>query len=497
MDTIASLKYIIPELLLTTLVVVVIVMDLLLRKGKELRAGYLTLWGSLFILAYLIFSPAEIHSLFEGTIVVDPFARFFKIVAMGAVVLTVWITFYTESLRHYFRSEFWILLLIGTLGIFLVVSSIDLLMIYISFELLSLMSYILTGYLLKDARSNEASLKYLIYGAFSSGLMLFGFTWLYGLTGTLRIDEIHSAFQNGLLDGNSLALVVSFILIIAGLGYKIAAVPFHFWSPDVYEGAPTPFTAFLSVAPKAAGFALLIRILNLVFSGEGALANEFWQMIPETNWTMFVAILSVASMTLGNFVALQQTGIKRLLAYSSIAHAGYMLMAVVVLSQAGISAVMYYFIVYLLMNFGAFFTAIAVENRSGDDKIASFAGLGYRAPLMGVMMTLFMFSLTGLPPTAGFIGKFYIFASVIQAGNQWYWLAVVGILNSVVSLWYYARVIITMYSTNQEYDSSPLLVERPLVFILIILAIPTLLLGVYWAPVYDFVLNSLHFFLPI
>ncbi len=497
MDTIASLKYIIPELLLTGLIVVVIVADLLLRKGRELRAGYLTLWGSLFILAYLIFSPAEIHSLFEGTIVVDPFARFFKIVAMGAVVLTVWVTFHTESLRSYFRSEFWILLLIATLGIFLVVSSIDLLMIYISFELLSLMSYILTGYLLKDARSNEASLKYLIYGAFSSGLMLFGFTWLYGLTGSLRIDEIHIAFQNGLLDGNGLALVVSFILIIAGLAYKIAAVPFHFWSPDVYEGAPTPFTAFLSVAPKAAGFALLIRVLNLVFSGENALAAEFWQMIPETNWTLFVAILSVASMTLGNFVALQQTGIKRLLAYSSIAHAGYMLMGVVVLSQAGISAVMYYVIVYLLMNFGAFFTAIAVENKSGDDKIASFAGLGYRAPLLGVMMTLFMFSLTGLPPTAGFIGKFYLFAAVIQAGNQWYWLAVVGILNSVVSLWYYARVIITMYSTDQEYDAAPLIVERSLAFILIILAIPTLFLGIYWAPLYDFVLNSLHFFLPI
>lgn len=497
MEPIASLKYFIPELFLLGLILVVIVTDLIVKRSKAERSGYVALGGSLILLVILLGSIPDIHSLFGGTIVTDPFGHYFKILATAALFFTIWASLHTKSLKEYNRSEFWSLLMIAVLGIYLLASAIDLIVIYLSFEMLSLMSYALTAYLLKDSKSNEAALKYVIYGAFSSGMMLFGMTWLYGLTGTLRIDEINLFWQNGAFEGSYLALIIALILMLVGMGYKTAAVPFHFWSPDVYEGAPTPFTGFLSVAPKAAGFAILIRILNTVFSGAGSLNAEVWPIITQTNWTMIIAIISVATMTLGNFVALQQENLKRMLAYSSIAHAGYMLMGLVVVSNSGLFAILYYLAIYLLMNLGAFFMAIVIHNATGRDNISDFAGFGYRAPLLGVLMTIFMFSLTGLPPTAGFIGKFYLFAALIQSGNQWYWLAVVAILNSVVSLWYYVGVVIKMYSTTQEYDQAPIKTCASMTTLLVILAIPTLLLGLYWMPLQNLVRTSLRFFLPI
>ena len=228
---------------------------------------------------------------------------------------------------------------------------------------------------------------------------------------------------------------------MVGFGYKISAVPFHFWTPDVYEGSPTTITAYLSVAPKAAGFALLIRFFNQVFGDGTAMTTESWMAVNNLPWPQLMAVLAAATMTVGNLVAIQQNSVKRMLAYSSIAHAGYMMMALPLMSQSGIYGIMIYVFVYLFMNLGAFFVLIYVQSEIGGETCDDFNGLGWKMPFIGIVMTLFMVSLTGLPPTAGFIGKFYIFASVIEAGSQYYWLAFVGVVNSVVSLYYYIRVV--------------------------------------------------------
>ena len=374
---------------------------------------------------------------------------------------------------------------------FLMVSAIDLIMVYLSIEVVSISSFILAGYLKKDQRSNESSLKYVIYGAFSSGLMLFGLSILFGLTGTTKFFEIQNALA-GLDTSSHFALIIASIFILAGFGYKISAVPFHFWTPDVYEGAPTPVTAYLSVAPKAAGFALLIRFFHVLFTDAGLLL-ESENVISTIPWPQVLAGISVATMTLGNLVAIQQSSVKRMLAYSSIAHAGYMLMAMPILSGNGVFAIMIYLVMYLFMNLGAFFVVIVVKNKTGGETFEDFRGLGWEMPLVGIVMALFMFSLTGIPPTAGFIGKFYIFAAVIKAGPSFYWLVFAGAVNSVISLYYYMHVVKVMFfeGDSKEEHVFPSRLESTLI---IALAVPTLLLGVYWAPIAEWITNSLRFF---
>jgi NADH-quinone oxidoreductase subunit N len=334
-----------------------------------------------------------------------------------------------------------------------------------------------------------------IYGAFSSGIMLFGLSILFGITGSTKFFAIKDALQGAGPDV-ILAVLLASIFILAGLGYKISAVPFHFWTPDVYEGAPTPITAYLSVAPKAAGFALIIRFFNVVLTTPNAFLEGEWLASLNLPWPQLLAVLSVLTMTLGNLVAIQQKSVKRMLAYSSIAHAGYMLMALPTLSYQGVYAIMLYVVMYLFMNLGAFFIVIYVKGQVGGETFDDFQGLGWRMPVVGVTMTIFMFSLTGVPPTAGFIGKFYLFAAVIKSGPHLYWLAIVGALNSVVSLYYYLRVVKAMYLQGEP--SATLVVPRPLMLILLIaLAVPTVLLGIYWAPVANWVSNSLNLFTQV
>jgi NADH-quinone oxidoreductase subunit N len=376
-------------------------------------------------------------------------------------------------------------------GMFLMVSAIDLIMVYLSIEVVSIASFILAGYLKKDQRSNESSLKYVIYGAFSSGLMLFGLSILFGLTGTTKFFEIQNVLA-GLDVSSHFALIIASIFILAGFGYKISAVPFHFWTPDVYEGAPTPVTAYLSVAPKAAGFALLIRFFHVLFTDAGLLL-ESENVISTIPWPQVLAGISVATMTLGNLVAIQQSSVKRMLAYSSIAHAGYMLMAMPILSGNGVFAIMIYLVMYLFMNLGAFFVVIVVKNKTGGESFEDFRGLGWEMPLVGIVMALFMFSLTGIPPTAGFIGKFYIFAAVIKAGPAFYWLVFAGAVNSVISLYYYMHVVKVMFFEGESKKKLlfPSVLESTLI---ITLAVPTLLLGIYWTPIAEWITNSLRFY---
>jgi NADH-quinone oxidoreductase subunit N len=308
--------------------------------------------------------------------------------------------------------------------------------------------------------------------------MLYGISLLYGLTGTLNIYEISKILAAG--SPLPLTLFVAVLLITAGFGYKIASVPFHFWAPDVYEGAPTPITAFFSVGPKAAGFAMLLRFFNSGLATPASPDGTEWYAVANLNWPQLLSVIAAATMTLGNLVAIVQNNVKRLLAYSSIAHAGYTLMGAVLLTKEGVFATMFYLVVYYLMNLGAFLVVIVFQQLVGSERIQDYRGLGFRAPAVAVAMTIFLFSLTGIPLTAGFIGKFYLFAALIKGGSQYYWLVIVAGLNSVVSLYYYARIIKAMWLEKSEEELPELPVSMAAVVLVFVLAAPTIIFGLYW-----------------
>ena len=325
--------------------------------------------------------------------------------------------------------------------------------------------------------------------------MLYGLSIIFGLTGTTKFFEIRDAIAT--LDSSSnLALTLSTIFVLAGFGYKISAVPFHFWTPDVYEGSPTPITAYLSVAPKAAGFALMIRFFNQVLVESDSLSTIGWYADVSFAWPGLLGVISVVTMTMGNLVAIQQNSVKRMLAYSSIAHAGYMLMVFPTISSEGVFAVMIYLVMYLFMNLGAFFVLIYVAQKEGGENFEHFSGLGWRMPIVGIVMTVFMFSLTGLPPTVGFIGKFYLFVAIINAGPSFYWIAFFGAINTVVSLYYYMRVVKTMYLDGKPSEE---IIVPPfsMTLIFFVLAIPSVFFGIYWTPILNWVKDSLLFFVQI
>jgi len=492
MNNLQSLNYYWPELILVTIIITAIIYDLLIKPSESQKVGLWVFAGLVLTLFANWFTSAERNTtLFSDSLALDPFAQFFKTLIIVSTLFIILMSRKSEELRIYRTGEYYTLISIMVFGMFLMVSAIDLIMVYLSIEVVSISSFILAGYLKQDQRSNESSLKYVIYGAFSSGLMLFGLSILFGLTGTTKFFEIQNALA-GLDTSSHFALIIASVFILAGFGYKISAVPFHFWTPDVYEGAPTPVTAYLSVAPKAAGFALLIRFFHTLFT-DGGLLFESENGISTIPWPQVLAVISVATMTLGNLVAIQQSSVKRMLAYSSIAHAGYMLMAIPILSGNGVYAIMIYLVMYLFMNLGAFFVVIVVKNKTGGETFEDFRGLGWEMPIVGIAMALFMLSLTGIPPTAGFIGKFYIFAAVIKAGPAFYWLVFAGAINSVISLYYYMHVVKVMFleGDSKEKLLFPSFLESTLI---ITLAVPTLLLGIYWTPIADWISNSLRFF---
>ena len=493
MSNLNSIKYFIPELVIIVTVLISIIADLFYTKKKSYLVGNWVLGGLIIsLIAVLMHNENNVLTLFTDMVTLEPFAVYFKVIILIATVLVVAMSRFNNEFKDYRTGEYYILIAIMVFGMMLMVSSVDMIMIYLAIETVSIMSFILAGYLKKEKRSNESSLKYIIYGAFSSGLMLFGMSILFGLTGSTKLCLIGNniALLNGSAD---FALIISFVLILAGFAYKISAVPFHFWTPDVYEGAPTTITAFLSVAPKAAGFAVLIRFFHIVFGDAGALQAGSWLTQVELPWDQILALMAVITMTLGNVVAIQQDNLKRMLAYSSIAHAGYLLMVLPVLSTDSIYAIMFYLFVYVLMNLGAFFTVIAVKNKTGGETFADFKGIGWKMPIIGLVMAVFMFSLTGLPPTAGFIGKFYLFAALIEGGTQFYWLAFVGVFNSVISLYYYMRVVKVMYFDGepQKTLTNPIF---PVTLILTVLAGLIIIFGIYWSPLADWIRNSLIFY---
>ena len=492
-QTIQNLAHFLPETVLAITFCAALLAGLIFRTTPK-AAGWVAFFGVMTALFFVINQAGTSEEIFSGMIAVDPFAVFFKsFAAVCALIIFLFSMISIEVQATVKRmAEYYALLVSMTLGMFLMAGAVNLLMMVLAMELTSLSSYILAGYTKEASASSEASLKYIMYGAVSSGVMLYGVSILFGLSGAMNYAGINRALA--LNAPQYSALLIATIFIVVGFGYKISAVPFHFWTPDVYEGAPITITAFLSVASKAAGFAMMMRFFKVIFIDTTVLTLPpgVWTSLYNFEWNKILVILSVLTMTLGNLVAVWQDNLKRLLAYSSIAQAGYMLMGVVLLSDKGIAAVLIYFVMYLCMNLGAFYVVMLVANKTGSEDISVYRGIGYRSPMIGVAMAVFLLSLTGLPPTAGFVGKFYLFAAVLDA--RWIWLAVVGAINSVISLYYYARVLRYMFLRGPEDQSGLLTLIRTEVLILLVLALPTLIFGLYFAPIVDLANASVQMF---
>jgi NADH-quinone oxidoreductase subunit N len=479
LDNLGSLQHFLPEFALTATALLLVIVHVVGKERTSSSAAILSLVGvgAALVLASCNCASGNGSGLFEGMIATDAFATFFKVLTSLTTLFVILMSVQSCDLCGRSQAEYYLFLVSVLLGMFCLVSATDIVMLYVAFELVSIPSYLLAGYLKGEKKSTEAAMKYVVYGGTASGAMIYGFSMLFGVAGSTQFSEIARVLASGTVPLVPLALAA--VLITVGFGYKIAAVPFHMWSPDVYEGAPTPVTAFLSVGPKAAGFAVLIRFFFSTFAGQDA-ATGFWKATAGVDWPMLFMVLSAVTMTVGNLVAIKQDNVKRLLAYSSIAHAGYMLMGFVVLSPAGVEAILFYLVTYLFMNLGAFYVVLLVANRSGSEEVSAFRGMGSRSAFLAVGMALFLFSLTGLPPFAGFIGKVYLFKALVQKGV--YWLAIVAALNSAVSLYYYARIVKAMFLEKAE-DTSEFPVSPLASALIFIFMVPTMVLGVYWEPV--------------
>ena len=486
---ISDLIYIKPEIAIAATLVLIVLVDLISPKSKT-ALPYISLLGIAIAGVFVVqqFGTAEFAfktSPSSGMFAADNFGSFFKIIVLLASVFIIFFSISSSEIKsaHDRLGEYYTLIF----GMFFMASASDLILIYISIELLSLSSYVLAGFVKNTVRSSEASLKYIIYGVVSTGIMLFCISLIYGLTGTTNLYEINTVIQIQSFPYITFLIAVLFILV--GFGFKISAAPFHFWTPDVYEGAPLPITAYLSVASKAAGFAVLIRFIKVTFiSSIDDHGN--WELLNIIDWRSIIVLLSILSMTLGNFTALWQDNLKRMLAYSTIAHAGYMLLGIAVLSDQGITATMIYFIVYLFMNLGAFFVVMLIANKIGSEDIDDYKGLGKSMPLLSVTLAFFLISLVGMPPTAGFIGKVVLFLALVDANMIA--VAVIALLNTVVSLYYYIRVLKNLYLVQVDEEKPVIKLSFANGFVIILLAAPILIFGVYFTPIVNFAQNSIN-----
>ena len=425
-----------PELSLVFFAIVVILIDLFIQR-KGLLAGVSLTGLAVSAVFTLVIWGGGSQATFNDMLVVDNFALFFKLLFLGIAALVILSSVdYTFKFSR-FRGEYHALVLLATLGMMLMAAATELISIYVAIELASVSLYVLVGFL-KDRKSTEASLKYLLLGALASAIMLYGMALVFGFTGKTQLGEIAQAVQT--MSSASPGLMLGIVLLVAGFGFKIAAIPFHMWVPDVYEGAPTPITAYLSVASKGAGFAIILRVFYSAFGLPQWLSLD---------WGLIFAVLSAISMTLGNMLAIPQANIKRMLAYSSVAQAGYLMVgiAAVGLSPAadviGRSSVLFFLASYALTNLGAFTAIIAISNKLNSDLIDDYSGMGKRSPLLALALTLCLISLIGMPPAAGFMAKFYIFSGAVQHGLLW--LVVIAVINSVISAYYYMRVVKVMW----------------------------------------------------
>ena len=477
-----SLAWVSPELAVTAAILVVIAADLVLTRpnvrNTGMTPGVIALGGGVAAVVLALRLEGSARWLFGKMLVHDQFAVFFKVLLGLALVAAVLMSLTSREVRgRANEGEYYTLLLSSALGRLLMAGAGNLLMAYLALEFVSLTSYVLTGFLPHDRRSGEAALKYLIYGGVASGAMIYGMSWIFGLTGSMSYSGIAQGIA-GLGPESRSALYLAFVLVLAGFGYKIAVVPFHMWAPDVYTGAPLPVTAFLAVGSKAAGFAILLRFFYFGVLPRGAMAIAAIPLVP------LGSVICLVTMTLGNLAALSQTNMKRLLAYSSISHAGYAFLGFVAFAQNGVQAVLVYLVVYYVMNLGAFWVVLLILNETGREDMEAYRGLAWRGGAVpAVALTVFLASLAGLPPMAGFIGKLYVFAAGIE--SKLYLLVLAGALNSVISLYYYWRIVRTMFLDMPLLHDAPVRVSAGGAGVLAVLSVVTVVLGLWFGPLVD------------
>lgn len=468
---------VLPLLLLAGTGVLLLVLDAILTPERRRYLPALSLTGLLAAAAAVLAQPDSSEILFGGMLAADPFARFLNLLFLGVAGLSLLISLvYVRRLRLE-RGEYDALLLFGTLGMMVMAGSLDLMTIFLGLETLSIALYVLAGFRRDRLESNESALKYLLLGAFASGFFLYGVALVYGGAGSTNLTRVGAAIAQGTVRSPTL-LTLGIGLLLVGLGFKVAAVPFHMWAPDVYEGAPTSVTALMIAGTKAAAFAALLRILTIALPALQA------------DWSRVLWVLAALTMTVGNLLALTQSSLKRMLAYSSIAHAGYLLTALVAGTPPAAAALLFYLVVYALMNLGVFAVMVALSRGEGERLLLDdYAGLGRRHPLLTAAMALFMFSLAGVPPTGGFMGKLYLFGAAIQA--NYVGLAVLGVLNSVASAFYYLRLTVVMTMTTANGEPAPGEPSPSLALAVALAAAGTLALGLFPAPLFRLALHAM------
>lgn len=483
---------ILPEVILIILAAVVLVYGRHPKGDVKRNVGLMTAWGAFLALVVTIavswagVPGPQPESLWGGMFRNDNITMVFRTLFITATMITAMLTVDVKRLQH---GEYYALMLLGTVGFNLMAASNDLIMLYLALETASISFYILAAFATDDRRSPEAGIKYFVYGAFASAVMLYGLSFLYGMTGETNIQALASALVNGVnIDGlpaggltNNPLIILAVILVIAGFGFKISAVPFHFWSPDVYEGAPTNTTALLSTASKAAGFSVFLR---LFLSGAFGSPNQ-------QNWYTVLVIMAIFSLVLGNFGAFWQTNIKRLLAYSGIGQAGYLLIGLISYTPEGAGSVLFYLMMYMFTNIAAFGVVILVANATGSDEIEDLKGLSRRNPWLAIVMLFSLLSLAGIPPAAGFFGKFFIFRAAVDAGH--WQLALFAIVMAFVALYYYFNVIKVIYLERNK-DETPLPVSRVAGFALGLCTIAILWLGILPGGLFDWTVTAAQAF---
>jgi NADH-quinone oxidoreductase subunit N len=434
-----NLRLILPEIIICFSAILILILDPFLSKEKKIISAHLAWIGV--VIAFI--ANLRLWN-FQGTdfsdmYIVDNYATFFKFIFLAGSFLIILVSMSYLKREEILHGEYFSLILFSTLGMMLLASGFDLIIIFLGLEIMSVSLYVLAGFKRDALGSNEASLKYFLMGAFATGFLLYGIVMLYGSVGSTNLNQIITSILGGQTVPDLLIWSGAGLLLV-GFGFKIAAVPFHMWVPDVYQGAPTPITAFISAGPKAAGFAALLRVFLFSFP------------TIKPDWTVIVWIMAALTMSLGNIIAIAQTDIKRMLAYSSIAHAGYVLVALVGGGATGISSALFYLLAYTFMNIGAFSVVIALGRKGQENtNLEDYKGLGSRSPVLAVLMTIFLLSLAGFPPTAGFMAKFYVFSSAVKSG--YVGLVIIGVLNSLVSVYYYLRIVVFMFMQPPQAES--------------------------------------------
>ncbi len=456
-----------PELILTALALVVLVIDLSLAPGKKQSLTWITFAGILVAMAGIWpATQTSASQTLSGMVSSDGFSIFFKVLFLTVAALITLASGPYLQQKRLPVGEFYILLLSATLGMMFMSGSRDLITIYLGLELASITSYILAGLLREDPKSNEAAIKYFLNGAMASAVLLFGLSLVYGLTGETHLDIIGKVLNGDISHWPIVG--VALVFLVAGFGFKMAAAPFHLWTPDAYEGAPTLVTAFFAVGPKAGAMAAVLRAFTIGFAASSG------------RWTELFAILAVVSMFFGNLTALWQTNVKRMMAYSSIAHIGYLLVGVTVATTVpGVASVMFYLLAYAVMTLGAFAVILAVDAFGPGDQVGNYAGLATRSPLLAWGLTLFFVSMIGIPPTGGFMGKFYLFSAAVQ--NGYVWLAVVMAINSAISVGYYYGIVKEMF-VGKPLETTSVKAPAGVTAVVAITMVVTLMLGLYASP---------------